>query len=92
MNTINPHKVGLVFGGMLAIWHAMWAVLVFAGAAKPVLDWILGLHFLNFQYSIDAFSLGNAAMLVLVTGAIGYVLGAIFAWLWNMAHRAAHMQ
>lgn len=86
MNQVSVQKVGLVFGGMLAIWAAM----VFFRLTKPFLDWILGLHFLNFQYSIDPFAFLNALMLVIVTAVIGYIMGYICGWLWNLAHRAAH--
>lgn len=90
MNKVSAHKVGLVLGGMFAIFHVVWAFLVFAGLAKSFLDWILGLHFLNFQYSINSFVLLDALILVIVTGVIGYIMGNICGWLWNLAHRAAH--
>lgn len=92
MNQVNSNKVGLVFGGLLAICHAVWAVMVLVGVAKPFTDWILGLHFLNFQYDIDPFSFGNAIMLVIATAVIGYIIGYVCGWLWNLAHRTAHMQ
>lgn len=92
MNQVNSHKVGLVFGGVLAIFHAVWATIVLVGWAKPFMDWILSLHFLTFQYSINAFSLANALMLVVVTGIIGYAIGYLAGWLWNLAHRSAHGQ
>lgn len=92
MNKVNNHKIGMVFGGLMAIWHAIWSVLVLVGVAKMFMDWILNLHFMTFQYSINSFSLGTALMLVVVTGAIGYVMGYICGWLWNVAHRASHVQ
>lgn len=90
MNNVSPHKVGLVIGGVLALWHALWAAMVLVGVAKPFMDWIFGLHFLNFTYSINPFSFGNALMLVVFTGAIGYGFGFVMGWLWNMVHRASH--
>ncbi len=92
MNQLHAHKVGLAFGGLLAVWHAIWALMVLAGVAKQFMDWILNLHFLNFQYDINPFSFGNALMLVIVTAVIGYLLGYVFAWLWNLAHKTAHGQ
>lgn len=92
MDQVNSHKVGLVFGGVIAIWHAIWSGMVLVGVAKAFMDWILGLHFLNFQYSINPFEILNALMLVVVTGVIGYLMGRIAGWLWNLAHRAAHGQ
>jgi len=92
MNKVNNHKVGLAFGGTLGIWHAIWALMVFIGIAKPFLDWILSLHFLSFQYSIQPFNFLSALMLVIVTGVIGYIMGFICSWLWNLVHNASHNQ
>lgn len=92
MHHANSHKVGLVFGGLMAIWHAAWAILVMLGLAKQFMDWIFQLHFMSFQYNIEPFSFGNALMLVIVTGIIGYLMGYVLAWLWNWAHKTAHGQ
>ncbi len=90
MNQINAHKVGLVIGGVMAAWHAVWASMVLVGVAKAFMDWILGLHFIQLSYSVQPFNLVNALLLVLVTGAIGYVIGYFAGFLWNTAHRASH--
>ncbi|MFH0779812.1 MAG: hypothetical protein V1928_03035 [Parcubacteria group bacterium] len=90
MHQVSAHKVGLTVGGMFAILHAVWAILVFAGVAKLFFDWILGLHFLNFQYAVDPFVFLKALLLVVVTGIFGYLAGFVCGWLWNLAHRAAH--
>lgn len=66
MNSVGSHKVGLVFGGMFAIIHAVWALMVFMGITKLYLDWIFGLHFLNIQYSINSFDFWKALILVVV--------------------------
>lgn len=92
MNKVNAHKVGLVFGGSLGIMHAMWVLMVFTGMAQGFMDWIFSLHFLNFQYSVDPFSWVNAIALVIITSLIGYIMGCVFGWLWNLAHRASHGQ
>lgn len=92
MNQVNSNKLGLVLGGAFAILHAVWAVMVLFGLAKPFLDWIMNLHFLSFQYSVDPFNFLNALMLVVVTGVIGYIIGYVCGWLWNVAHRVAHNQ
>lgn len=90
MNKVSANKVGLVFAGLMAIVHAVWAVMVLASVAKPFMDWILGLHFLNFQYSLYPFAWGSALMLVIITAIIGYVMGYVLGWLWNLAHSASH--
>ncbi len=87
MNKVSINKVGLVFGGAFAICHAVWSLLVLASLAKPFLDFILGLHFLSFDYSVDSFSFGTAGLLVVVTAVIGYVVGCVVGWLWNLGHK-----
>jgi biotin transporter BioY len=37
--------------------------------------------------TVDVFSLGRAAGLVVFTATTGYVIGWLFAVLWNRAHR-----
>ena len=92
MQQVKPHNTGLVFGGVLALWHLAWSLLVMLGLAKPLLDFIMALHFLNVQYSINPFSLGNAILLVVVTGIIGYVVGFVVGWLWNAVHKSLKAQ
>lgn len=90
MNKVSSLKLGLVFGGIFALIHAVWALMVAAGIAEAYLDWILGLHFMTWEYSINDFDIVNALLLVLVTGVIGFILGSIVALLWNMVHGMSH--
>ncbi len=87
MNTLNKNTAGLALGGLLAIWHAFWSLLVLVGLAQPLLDLVFKLHFLNHSFVVQVFSFKKAVGLVLVTAIIGYVMGWIFAWMWNMLHK-----
>lgn len=82
---VNPHSMGIVFGGFLAIWHAFWAVLVAVGLAQPLLDWVFRLHFLSNPYTVGLFDMGTAATLVIVTSLVGYTAGWVFGSLWQWA-------
>lgn len=86
----NPLFVGLVFGLVLALWHACWSALVALGFAQKVLDFVFWAHFISPPFHIEAFDMTRAGILVGITFAAGLVVGAITAWLWNrFPHKAA---
>jgi hypothetical protein len=87
METINPNKAGLVLGALLGGWHLTWSLLVAAGLAQAVIDFVFWMHFIKPIYVIEPFELARAAILVIVTASIGYVLGSAFGVLWNRIHK-----
>jgi len=68
---------------LIGSWHALWAGLVFAGAAQPVIDFIFRLHMITPPYKIAPFDPGLALAIVLVTAIVGYVFGWMGAIIWN---------
>lgn len=80
---LHPHKIGLVLGTFLALVHAAWSLLVAMDWAKPLMDWVLSLHFISLSYSLSAFNLTNAVMLIVFTAVWGYIVGYVFAMIWN---------
>ncbi len=62
----NKYVVGRVFGIVGAVWHVFWSLLVWAGWARPFIDFIFRLHFITPPYTISAFDFGTAALLVTV--------------------------
>ncbi|HXX44872.1 MAG TPA: hypothetical protein VEJ38_09090 [Candidatus Acidoferrales bacterium] len=87
MGPLNANKTGLVLGALLGGWHFIWAILVALGWAQAVLNFVLWMHFIQPIYVVRAFNIGTAAVLVAVTAVFGYVIGYVFATLWNRIHR-----
>jgi hypothetical protein len=40
MQEFNKNRAGLIFGSFVGLWHFTWSLLVAAGVAQTVLDWI----------------------------------------------------
>jgi hypothetical protein len=83
MPYLNPFKAAVSVGTVLGAWHFMWVSCVAFGIAKPILDFILSLHFLQFDYALSPFAWSTALTLVGLTFTIGAVFGALFAAVWN---------
>lgn len=87
MEIIRPHRAGLILGALLGGMHLAWSLLVAAGWAQTVMDFILWLHFIKLTYAIENFNIGTALLLIVVTASIGYIVGWVFAVLWNKLHK-----
>lgn len=83
MRHINPTKAAIAVGSVVGLWHLMWVTLVGIGWAKPVMDFILQLHFIQLKYELAAYSTTTAMTLVLLTFTIGALFGLTFALIWN---------
>jgi hypothetical protein len=85
---IGVGKAGLVLGTIFGGWHLCWSILVALGLAQPLIDFVFWMHFIKPVYVIEPFAITRAAILVVVTAALGFVLGAAFALVWNAVHKA----
>lgn len=90
MRHINPARTGLAVGVVIGLWHALWVTLVAVGWAKPVMDFILRLHFINLTYELAPFALSTGMLLVSITFLLGAVFGVVFALVWNWLSRGSN--
>jgi NADH:ubiquinone oxidoreductase subunit 6 (subunit J) len=77
----------MVLGFFLGGAHFLWAILVAIGWGQVLLNFIFWLHMLSNPYQVAAFDFTAALLLVVVTFGVGYVVGWIFASLWNKVHK-----
>ena len=87
MKELNVGKVALSFGFFLGGWHLVWSILVALGWAQPLINFILGLHMLSVPVQVLPFNITTAGLLIIVTFAVGYMVGKIFATIWNSVHK-----
>ena len=83
MRHIGPIKTGLAMGTVIGLWHLIWVILVGVGWAKPVMDFVLQLHFIKLDYELAPYAATTAAELVILTFAVGAAFGFFFAVVWN---------
>lgn len=85
--SVNPIRTGLFLGLFLALFHACWAVLVAAGLAQPLMDFIFWAHFITPPYRIEPFAVARALLLIGFAFSVGLVSGVGGGWLWNSVAR-----
>jgi hypothetical protein len=85
---ISIGKSAFVTGIVLAVFHLCWSVLVAVGLAQATVDFVFWMHFIKPVWVIEPFSVGRAAILLVVTAGIGFAIGAMFALVWNSLHKA----
>lgn len=79
----NPVRLGVIFGLFLALFHAGWALLVAAGWAQPLMDFVFWAHFITPPYHIEPFTFARCLVLVAFVFAVGFISGLAGGWLWN---------
>jgi len=85
---ISVRKAGFVVAALYGAWHLCWSILVASGLAQPFIDFVFWMHFIKPVYVIEPFAIGRAAILLGVTTGVGFVIGSIFALIWNALHKA----
>ena len=87
MTTINAQKVGLTLGAMFGLAHLLWSLVVALGLAQSLINWILKVHMLEASHTVLPFSLSSAVTLVVVKSLIGFVVGYVFATIWDKVQK-----
>ena len=83
MSRSHALGAGLTLGLLVGGAHLAWVVLVATGAAHWVMNFVFRLHFIRPPFEIDGFDPIVAALLIGLTSLSGFVLGWLFAAIWN---------
>ncbi len=84
MGNLNRNQVGLAMGIFAAVCHLVWLVAVAIGIQKYV-DWILLLHSIQLDLTLTSVVILNGVILLVLAFIGGYVVGWIFAAVYNWA-------
>jgi len=85
---LDVAKAGLALAAVVGGFHLGWAILVALGWAQPLIDFVFWMHFVKPVYVIEPFEVARAGMLVAMTAGMGFLMGSIFALVWNALHKA----
>lgn len=83
-----PVSFGMATGSFAGIMHILWSVMVALGWAKPWMEWIAELHFIDLSVRFYAFNFGTAILLVIITTIVGFIIGYIFGTIWTAVKKA----
>lgn len=80
---VDANRLGIVGAIMLTVWHGVWLTLVATGSAQRVADFVLRMHGMKSEVVMGPFEPVMAILLLASTAALGYIVGAAGAGLWN---------
>lgn len=85
---LDPKKTALAVGIFVGGAHVAWVLLIVLGWAQALQDFIFQIHMLNNPFTVAPFNFGTAVLLILVTSGIGFLLGWVFANIWNRVQKS----
>ena len=83
---LSPSKAGIALGALVGGLHLLWSVLIALGWAQAIANFSLWAHMVSLPFVVGEFDLSAAVILVVVASVIGYVIGSVFARIWNRAY------
>ena len=87
MNHLNPVKTGLAVGKLVGGVHLVWTILVALGWAQAIVNFSMWAHMVRMPFVVGLFDFSAAVTVIIVATIVGYVLGYVFAKIWNWLHR-----
>ncbi len=83
---LNAQKTATSLSVFIVAVHIVWSIIVALGWGQALLDFIAMLHFIENPPHVGLFNIGTAVILWIVAGIVGYIIGFVFATMWNKVH------
>ena len=80
---LNKNQAGLTLGLISALGHLLCVIAVAIGIGQALLDWTLSYHFISVAKTVVSSSLGLAIVGIISAFICGYIVGWVFAFIWN---------
>lgn len=85
---LSPTKTGLAVGKLAGSLHVIWSALVAFGWAQTLVDFSMWAHMVNVRVVVEPFDLSAAVAVIVVASLVGYLVGYLFARIWNWLYRS----
>ena len=83
VDELNKNHIGLTLGSIFGLMHLLWVIVVGLGFGQSLANFWHSMHFLTDMHTFAGFSFGTAVLGVIMAFVSGYVIGFVFAALWN---------
>ncbi len=81
--TLNKNQTGLTLGLLSGIMHFLWVISTALGLGQIFANFVHSMHFLSDMHTVMGVSWGLGVLGIALAFIWGYVIGFIFAALWN---------
>ena len=81
---INPIDSGLIGSISMIMIYLIWIALVFSNLAKPLIDYLFWLHFIQPIFEFEPFDFYRAINLLIIVSCLGFIVGYLFAKAFNL--------
>lgn len=83
---VDTNKLGLVVGVLAGGVHLVWSLIVLLGWGQPLISFIFWAHMITAPVIVLPFSFTAAISVILVTAALGYLVGCVLGTIWNKVY------
>jgi hypothetical protein len=81
---LNTHQSGMTLGSLFALMHLGWLLLLGLRMGQWSSNMMHNMHFMNDTHDIGMFGWEGAFLGLIGAFVSGYVIGYVFARLWNL--------